>query len=352
VSVAEHDANDGPQATVLHLASLQCGTGLILLAHGSGGDPWNHVEAAIGLDIAGQHDLALRAYHWLVAAQLEDGSFFATYDADGRPTASHVDTNAVGYVASGVLARLLATRDEAGCDELFPTVEAALDYVADLERGTGVVPWSVDGRDGESPLRLLAGSSSLVSSFRHGAELASRLGHDGIRWRAASDRMAGEIAAREQRFADKSEFAMDWYYPVLAGVIHGGAARKRLSDGESSFVTSDGVLCRSDRRWVTSAETAESAMAYVRAGDAERGKNLFATLADKRLPNGGYLTGLVYPERSEFPQGESTSYSDAAVLIAADVLAGGVANELFGDAAPAFEAPAPVARSTRKLSAA
>jgi hypothetical protein len=325
---------------------------MILLAGGSGADPWNHVEAAIGLDIAGRHDLALRAYRWLGRAQRADGSWLATYDPDGAATASHVDTNAVGYVATGVLAHLAMTRDGVGCDELYPIVEAALDYVAGHESGTGAVPWSVDGNGSESPLRLLTGSSSLVSSFRHGAELASRLGHDGARWRAVGDRLAAEIVVHEEGFADKSEFAMDWYYPVLAGVLSGDQARQRLSRGESGFVTSDGVLCRSDRRWVTSAETAEAAIAYVRAGDSGMGRTLFATLADKQLRDGGYLTGLVYPERSEFPKGESTSYSDAAVLIAADVLDGGVANELFGDAAPVFEVPSPVARSTRKLSAA
>ena len=346
------EASGGVAATALHLSSLQCPSGMILLASRSGADPWNHVEAAIGLDLAGRHDLALRAYRWLVAAQMEDGSWLAGYNSDGVATADYVDTNAVGYVASGVLAHLMGTGDHESCDELYPMVESALDYVADHERGTGAVPWSVDGDGEESPLRLLAGSSSLVSSFRHGAELASRLGHDGARWRAASDRMAVEIVANEEGFADKSEFAMDWYYPVLSGVLNGEQARRRLSRWESTFVTSDGVLCRSDRRWVTSAETAEAAIAYVRGGDAEMGKTLFATLADKQLPDGGYLTGLVYPERSEFPKGESTSYSDAAVLIAADVVAGGVANMLFGDSAPAFEAPAPVVRSTRKLSAA
>jgi hypothetical protein len=352
VTAAEEQESVGLVATAMHLSSLQCASGMILLAAASGADPWNHVEAAIGLDVAGRHDLALLAYRWLVAAQMKDGSWLAAYDSDGLATADHVDTNAVGYVASGVLAHLMATGDDRGCDELYPMVEAALDYVADHERGTGQVPWSADGDGKESPLRLLAGSSSLVSSFRHGAELASRLGHDGARWRAVSDRIAGEIAANEEGFADKSEFAMDWYYPVLSGVLNGEQARRRLTGGEASFVTPDGVLCRSDRRWVTSAETAEAAIAYVRAGDANMGKTLFATLADKQLADGGYLTGLVYPERSEFPKGESTSYSDAAVLIAADVLAGGVANVLFGDAAPAFEAPAPVATSTRKLSAA
>jgi hypothetical protein len=325
---------------------------MILLASGSGADPWNHVEATIGLDVAGRHDLALLAYRWLVTEQTKDGSWLAAYDSDGLATADYVDTNAVGYVASGVLAHLMATGDDRGCDELFPMVEAALDYVADHERGTGEVPWSVNSDGKESPLRLLAGSSSLVSSFRHGAELASRLGHDGARWRAASDRIARQIAGNEEGFADKSEFAMDWYYPVLSGALNGEGARRRLTAGESAFVTPDGVLCRSDRRWVTSAETAEAAIAYVRAGDPEMGKTLLATLADKQLAYGGYLTGLVYPERSEFPKGESTSYSDAAVLIAADVVAGGVANVLFGDSAPVFDAPAPVAMSTRKLSAA
>jgi hypothetical protein len=340
------------EGVALHIASLQRPSGMILLAAESGADPWNHVEAAIGLDLAGRHDLALRAYRWLESAQRGDGSWLASYDRDGVATADYVDTNAVGYVASGVLAHLCASGDEAGCAALYPVVEAALEFICAHERGTGTMPWSVRDDGTESPLRLLTGSASLASSLRHGAELAGRLGRDGARWRAAGDRIAAEVAAREGEFADKSEFAMDWYYPVLAGVINGDAARARLRAGESRFVTSDGVLCRSDRRWVTSAETAEAAIAYVRAGDGERARALFATLVDKQLPSGGYLTGLVYPERSEFPKGESTSYSDAAVLMAADVLNGGLSNDLFGDAAPVYEVASPVARSTRKLSAA
>jgi hypothetical protein len=352
VIAPDRDAKAGLSATARHLASLQCPSGMILLACGGGADPWNHVEAAIGLDLAGRHDLALRAYRWLSRAQRSDGSWLAAYDASGHQRMTHVDTNAVGYVASGVLAHLATTGDSAGCDALYPMVEAALDFVAGYEGGTGAVPWSVDEHGSASPLRLLAGSSSLVSSLRHGAELASRVGHDGTRWRAASDRIAAEILAGEESFADKAEFAMDWYYPVLAGVVNGEQARERLRRGETAFLTPDGVRCRSDRRWVTSAETAEAAIAYARAGDPGTGETLFATLSDKLLDDGGYLTGLVYPERSEFPKGESTSYSDAAVLIAADVLDGGVADELFGAAAPVFEAPAPVATSTRKLSAA
>jgi hypothetical protein len=309
------------------------------------------VEAAIGLDLAGRHDLAARAYEWLARAQLADGSWFASYDADGIASATYVDTNAVGYVASGVLAHLAATGDEAACASWYPMVSAALGFICDYERGTGRVPWSV-GEDGESAERLLSGSSSLVSSLRHGAELAARLGHDGASWQQAGARIAAEIAGREWGFADKSEFAMDWYYPVLSGIISGDAARARLSAGATRFVTADGVRCRADRRWVTTAETAETAIAYVRAGDREAARTLVTTLVDKQHAGGGYLTGLVYPERSEFPKGECTSYSDAAVLIAADVLGGGVSNALFGDEAPLFDVVSPVATSTRKLSAA
>ena len=52
------------------------------------------------------------------------------------------------------------------------------------------------------------------------------------------------------------------------------------------------------------AETAEAAAAYAVAGDDARAGTLLATVRDKRLTSGGYLTGLVYPERSEFPAGE------------------------------------------------
>ncbi len=125
---------------------------------------------------------------------------------------------------------------------------------------------------------------------------------------------------------------MDWYYPVLAGAVEGAAASRRLEAGREAFVHEGrGVRCRSDGRWVTTAETAEYALACLRLGWVGEAEVLLGWLADQRQEDGSYTTGLVYPERSEFPAGERTTYSAAAVVLAADALAGGAATAtVFG----------------------
>ena len=45
-------------------------------------DPWDHIEAAMALDAAGEHAAAERAYRWLAERQNPDGSWYAGYFGD------------------------------------------------------------------------------------------------------------------------------------------------------------------------------------------------------------------------------------------------------------------------------
>ena len=67
-----------------HLASLQTATGMIPWFPGGHSDPWNHVESAMALDVAGFHAEAERAYGWLADIQRPDGSWHNYYVADGE----------------------------------------------------------------------------------------------------------------------------------------------------------------------------------------------------------------------------------------------------------------------------
>ena len=48
---------------------------------GGHADPWNHVEAAMALDLGGRRAEADRAYEWLVDLQRADGSWHQYYIA-------------------------------------------------------------------------------------------------------------------------------------------------------------------------------------------------------------------------------------------------------------------------------
>jgi hypothetical protein len=48
--------------------------------------------------------------------------------------------------------------------------------------------------------------------------------------------------------------------------------------------------------------------------------NLLAVTRRHRLESGAYITGIAYPEGVTFPAGETSSYTAAAVILAADAL--------------------------------
>jgi len=49
-------------------------------------------------------------------------------------------------------------------------------------------------------------------------------------------------------------------------------------------------------------------------------RELFAAGQGLRLPDGSYWTGMVYPEEETFPNNERTTYTFAAMVLAADAL--------------------------------
>ena len=121
-----------------HLASLQLDTGMIPWFPGGHCDPWNHVETAMALDVAGFHAEAERAYEWLVDTQRPDGSWHAYYHSDGSVEDAKLDTNVCAYIATGVCHHLRNTWDRGFAESVWPTVERALEFVLSLRRHDGL----------------------------------------------------------------------------------------------------------------------------------------------------------------------------------------------------------------------
>jgi len=71
---------------------------------------------------------------------------------------------------------------------------------------------------------------------------------------------------------------------------------------------------------VTAAETAECVLTLDALGMESPALDLFSAGQNLRLPDGSYWTGLVYPERETFPKNERTTYTFAAMVLAADAL--------------------------------
>ena len=331
--------------TPVELASIadsimeqQLDTGMILWFPGGHADTWNHTEAAMALAVAGRRDAAERAYQWLADEQRTDGSWHHYYLADGIEDAK-VDTNCCAYVATGVWHHHVLHGDRGFLDTMWPVVAKAIDYVVDHATLQGHIPWAVHADGTPWSYSLLTGSSSIYHSLRCTLALAEAVGDDRPEWELAAIRLRDLIVHREETFEPKTRWAMDWYYPVLTGAVVGTAAVERLAQGEDTFLLDrHGVRCVSDQPWVTTAETCECALAYLNAGDRLRAEELFAAVHDLRDGSDAYFTGMVHPDRIHFPDNERSTYTSAAVILAADALDGrSAASGLFlGDTIPAL----------------
>ncbi len=308
-------------ATGEHLASLQLETGMIPWFPGGHCDPWNHVETAMALDVAGFHRHAERAYEWLVDTQRPDGAWHAYYANDGSVEDTKLDTNVCAYIATGVCHHLRNTWDRGFAENMWPTVERALEFVLSLRRPDGVPLWAIEPDDRPWDYALITGTSSIQHALRCGARLGESVGESRPGWIEAADVMAAVVRDSPESFEPKTRWAMDWYYPVLTGVLTGEAAKVRMADGWDTFAMEGlGIRCVSDEPWVTASETAECALAYAAMGDTATATDLLAWSRTHRRDDGSYWTGIVYPEPVLFPFDEHTSYTAAAVVLAVDAI--------------------------------
>jgi len=321
-------------ASAEHLASLQQPSGKIPWWPGGHCDPWNHVESAMALDVAGLHAEAEAAYEWLADIQRPDGAWHNYYAADDSVEDAKLDTNVCAYIATGVFHHWKCTSDRSFVDNLWPVVERALDWVLAQRRPDGLPLWAVecaDPGDGTTnadaayvrtwDYALLTGTCSIQHALRAGAAVGCDTGSTRPDWVEAADTMCRLVELRPDVFEPKTRWAMDWYYPALTGALSHDTAKVRLADGWPVFAMEGrGIRCVSDEPWVTASETAEAALAYAAIGDLATATDLLRWTRAHRNADGSYATGIVYPQHVTFPDQEHSSYTAAAVILAADAI--------------------------------
>lgn len=302
------------------IASVQLKDGCIPWEDGRHADPWNHVEAAMALDVAGLHEAAERAYRWLAGRQRADGSWAAGHRAGTDEP--FTDANFCAYAATGIWHHFLAGGDAQFLRQAWPMVEAAVECVLTLQQPGGEVWWARDDEGRPWPGALVSSCSSICKSLECAAAVATVLGRSRRRWRIARRILQAALLERPEAFEDKSRWAMDWYYPVLGGAFRGAAAGARLAERWPTFVVEGmGVLCVADRPWVTVAESCELVISLDAIGRRPEACRVFSWLAALRGPGGHYWTGITFPEAELWPE-ERPTWTSASVLLAADALAG------------------------------
>jgi hypothetical protein len=308
-------------ASAASIADAQEPSGLIPWFPRGHADPWDHVEAAMALDVCGLHGEAAAAYHWLAVAQHIDGYWASKYQ-DGRVENPMPEANHAAYVAVGVWHHWRVTRDEAFAQEMWPTVTRALDFVLTLQAPGGQIWWAADDNGRADELALLTANASMHQSLRAGLALADHLGETQPDWELAVGLLRHAVVAHPEVYADKARFSMDWYYPVLGGAVRGGAGLERIDERWEEFVVPGlGVRCVADRPWVTGAETCELALALDTLGDRDRAVEMVAAMQHLRESDGSYWTGYVFEDDARWPVERST-WTAAAVILAVDAING------------------------------
>ena len=206
-------------ATGQSIADLQLPTGQVPWFPGGHCDPWNHVETAMALDVVGLHDEAAAAYGWLRDIQRPDGSWYQYYlrrrGRTGQVRRQHDRLHRCRCLASlaadrrpDVPERVLACRrprNRAGC----------LTCNGQLATSSGLaIPMARRSRSRCSPARRRSATASKLLS-----PSPTSLGWTGRRGGPRQRHCAACIRDNEAAFAPKKRWAMDWYYPVMTGVL-------------------------------------------------------------------------------------------------------------------------------------
>ncbi len=328
--------HDFLRPTVEFILRSQQDSGEIPWFEGGHSDPWDHVEAAMGLSIGGEYDAAVRAYQWLADTQLDDGSWWAGYRGAEIDNGERRETNFVAYFATGVWHHYLITEDVEFLQAMWPTMEKAIEFVLLLQTEHGDIHWAVNADNSAREDALVTGCSSIYKSLECAHNVAVTLGHERPRWLLARTALGDALRNKPERFdrtwESKARYSMDWFYPVLTGVLDEREARARIAERWDEFVEEGmGCRCVSDEPWVTVAESCELVMALLAAGDHARAVQLYSWLHQWRVDDGAYWTGYQFVEDLMWPD-EKPTWTAGAIMLAADALTEySAASRLFRD---------------------
>ncbi|KEI46072.1 prenyltransferase [Saccharopolyspora rectivirgula] len=301
------------------IADAQEDSGAIPWYPGGHTDPWDHVEAAMAMAAAGMLVEAERAYTWLLETQRSDGSW-PLQVREGKIEDPNSDTNFCAYPAVGVWHHLVLTGDEQFAARMWPMVRSAIDFVLTAQRDRGEIDWAVDLAGNRTEEALLSGCASIYHSLRCALALARHVQQPRPDWEVALGKLGHAIRWHPEAFLEKSRYSMDWYYPVLGGVLRGAAGHERISSRWSDFVVDGlGARCVDDHPWVTGAETCELVLSLDALGLHQQAVELFASMQHLRDPDGSYWTGFVFADGKRWPE-ERTSWTSGVVVLAADAL--------------------------------
>ena len=185
-------------------------------------DPWDHIEAIMGLNFLKDKESSDLAFKWLKNNQNKDGSWYAKY-SNNDPIELNKPTHFGPYISVAALHYYKIFSDKDKLFELWETIQSAIDFSIDLQNSNGTIPWSVDKNNQIENDFLLTGSSSILKSLECAIAISKILDLDSNeKWTKAYESLAYAIRNPEGLFdktTDRSRFSMDSYYPIISVVL-------------------------------------------------------------------------------------------------------------------------------------
>ena len=284
-------------------------------------DPWDHIEAIMGLNFLNDKESSDLAFKWLKNNQNKDGSWYAKY-SNNDPIELNKPTHFGPYISVAALHYYKIFSDKDKLLELWETIDSAIDFSLNLQGSNGTIPWSVDKNNQIEKDFLLTGASSILKSLECAIAISKILDLDSNKkWIKAYELLAYAIKNPKGLFdktIDRSRFSMDWYYPIISGVLSDSEKDKYIKKIYKDFyIEGIGVKCVVEEPWVTVAETCEFIVSLVISNEIEEAKKLLIEVMNISDLNDIPYMGWQYEENIFWPE-EKPSWTAAALILAAD----------------------------------
>lgn len=326
------------EGSIKRIISLQKKDGSIPWTKDGAFDAWNHLECVMALNIFRYTKQVDLGFNYLRQNQLDDGSWLgelgSTQDIDKKngtfvkkeknDKTYYRDTNFAAYIATATWHDFLINNSIDRLLNNWEMIERGIDFVISNQMDNGSIRWAAKSSEAPNDDSLLTGCCSIYKSLICAINCASRLNMKKPLWESAlwklEDAIKNKPYSFDKTWESKKRFSMDWYYPVLCGVIKKKDAEKRIKSEWKNFVLSqEGCLCVNDQPWITIAETAELAITLIKIKKKNTAKDLLLWIDDCRDDDGAYWMGKQVVENIFWPM-EKPGWTSAAVILAHDAL--------------------------------
>ena len=280
-------------------------------------DPWDHIEAAMGLDVLGYETESKKAYEWLKLHQEADGSWFSSYYSKEKNLLK--ETNFSSYIAVGMWHHYLNFLDRSFLEDFWPVLDSAIEFTLSAQTEYGDFLWAKE-KNSWLDDSLKTGCSSVYMSLIVYKKIAKELNFQDrvseIQIKNLRECLLSKPYRFDRNWESKSRYSMDWYYPILTGVLDKSESIKILQSKWDKFVVEGlGCKCVEEEPWVTAAESSELVIALSRLGLRKEAEEVLQNTFNLIDEDGLLWTGYVFKDKKFWPI-EKPSWTMGAAILA------------------------------------